>query len=127
MKQEVDANVMFEALNKEGFIALYIHFETGKSDIQSESIPIVDQIVTMLKQNPGLKVSIEGHTDNVGTEASNQTLSENRAKSVMNALIAGGIDKSRLSSKGWGHTKPVADDRTEEGRAKNRRVEIVKQ
>lgn len=126
MKQEVKASEMFEALNKEGSVALYINFETGKSDIKPESLPIIEQIVEMLKQNPNLKVSVEGHTDNIGSEKSNQTLSENRAKSVMDALMAKGIDKSRLSYKGWGATKPIADNSTEEGRAKNRRVEIVK-
>ena len=126
MKQEIEASEMFEAINKDGFIALYINFETGKSDIKPESKPIVDQIVEMLKQNPDLKVSIEGHTDNVGSEKSNKTLSENRAKSVMTALISGGIEKSRLSSKGWGATKPIEDNSTEEGRYNNRRVEIVK-
>ena len=127
MKQEVDATKMFEAINKEGFIALYINFETSKADIKPESQPIIQQIADMLKQNAGLKVSIEGHTDNTGTEKSNQTLSENRAKSVVNALIAKGIDKGRLSYKGWGQSKPVADNKTDEGKAKNRRVEIVKQ
>lgn len=126
MKQEIKASEMFETINKDGFIALYINFETGKSDIKSESQPIVDQIVEMLKQNPDLKVSVEGHTDNVGSDKSNQTLSENRAKSVMNALVTGGIEKSRLSSKGWGATKPIEDNSTEDGRYKNRRVEIVK-
>jgi outer membrane protein OmpA-like peptidoglycan-associated protein len=126
MKQEVDANEMFEAINKEGFIALYLNFETGKSDIKPESQPILDQIVEMLKQNPDLKISIEGHTDNVGSDKSNKALSENRAKSVMNALVSAGIEKSRLSSKGWGATKPIADNSTEDGRFKNRRVEIVK-
>jgi outer membrane protein OmpA-like peptidoglycan-associated protein len=126
MKQEIEASEMFEAINKDGFIALYINFETGKSDIKPESQPIVDQIAAMLSQNPELKVSIEGHTDNVGSDKSNQTLSENRAKSVMNALVSAGIEKSRLSSKGWGSTKPVADNSTEDGRFKNRRVEIVK-
>jgi len=127
MKQEIKANEMFDALNKEGFIALYINFETGKADIKPESQAIIDQIVQMLKENPTLKISIEGHTDNVGTPQSNQKLSEDRAKAVMNAIIAKGINSSRLSSKGWGQTKPIADNRTEEGRAKNRRVEIVKQ
>ena len=126
MKQDIQANEMFDALNKNGFIALYINFETGKADIKPGSQEIIDQIVQMLKDNPDLKISIEGHTDNVGTAQSNQTLSENRAKAVMDAVIAKGIDKSRLSSKGWGQTKPIADNKTEEGRAKNRRVEIVK-
>ena len=126
MKQDIQANEMFDALNKEGFVALYINFETGKADIKPESQKIIDQIVQMLKDYPDLKISVEGHTDNVGTPQSNQILSENRAKAVMNAIIAKGIDKSRLSSKGWGQTKPIADNNTEEGRAKNRRVELVK-
>jgi len=126
MKQDIQANEMFDALNKEGSIALYINFETGKADIKPESQKIIDQIVQMMKDNPDLKISVEGHTDNVGTPQSNQTLSENRAKAVMNAIISKGIDKSRLSSKGWGQTKPIADNQTEEGKAKNRRVELVK-
>ncbi|MCX6267051.1 MAG: OmpA family protein [Bacteroidetes bacterium] len=127
MKQEVVASEMFEKINKEGFIALYINFETGKSDIKPESQPIIDQLAAMLKQNPTLKVSIEGHTDNVGGDIANQQLSESRAKSVMNALISQDIDVSRFKSKGWGQSKPIADNNTEEGRAKNRRVEILKQ
>ncbi len=126
MKQEVDASEMFEAINKVGFIALYINFETGKSSIKPESEPIIVQIAEMLKQNPTLKVSIEGHTDNVGSEISNQTLSESRANSVLNELVSKGIDKSRLKYKGWGQTKPIADNSTEEGKGKNRRVEIIK-
>ena len=127
MKQEVDATQMFEAINKDGYVALYINFETGKSDIKAESEPIIEQIAEMLKKNPSLKVSREGHTDNVGAEKSNQVLSESRAKSVVEALVAKGINANRLASKGWGQSKPVADNQTEEGRAKNRRVEIVKQ
>ena len=127
MKQEIQASEMFDALNKEGFIALYINFETGKAEIKAESQKIIDQIVQMLKDNPDLKINIEGHTDNVGSVESNQTLSEKRAEAVMKAIIAMGIESGRLSSKGWGQTKPIADNKTEEGRSKNRRVEIVKQ
>jgi outer membrane protein OmpA-like peptidoglycan-associated protein len=126
MKQEVDATSMFQAINKNGSIALYINFETGKSVIKPDSRQIIDQIAEMLKQNPGLKISIEGHTDNVGSEKSNLSLSESRARSVMEAVLAKGIDKARLSTKGWGQTKPIAENTTEDGRAKNRRVEIVK-
>lgn len=126
MKQEISSNDILTALNTDGHIALYINFETGKSDIKPESQKIIDQIVEMLKSNPSLKISIEGHTDNVGNSQSNQTLSENRAKAVMNAITSKGIDKSRLSSKGWGQTKPINDNKTEDGKAKNRRVEIVK-
>lgn len=126
MKQDIAAGAMLEALNTTGSIALYINFETGKALIKPESENIIDQVAQLLKENAALKISVEGHTDNVGTAPANQTLSENRAKAVMNAIIAKGIDKARLSSKGWGQTKPIADNKTDDGKAKNRRVEIVK-
>jgi OOP family OmpA-OmpF porin len=80
----------------------------------------------MLKANPGLMVSVEGHTDNVGSPASNKTLSNERAKSVVSAIVAQGIDPKRLSPLGHGQDKSIADNQTAEGRAKNRRVELVK-
>jgi OmpA-OmpF porin, OOP family len=126
MVQSIQANEMWDALNKDGFIALDILFDTGKSTIKEESLPIIDQMFSLLNTNPSLNVSIEGHTDNVGTPESNKALSESRAKSVMDALISKGIAASRLSSVGWGQEHPVADNRTEEGKAKNRRVELVK-
>jgi outer membrane protein OmpA-like peptidoglycan-associated protein len=112
MKQEITANEMLDALNKNGYIALNILFETGKSDIQQESLPIVDQIFELMKSDATLKI--------------NKKLSNDRAKAVMDALIAKGIDKIRMSFVGWGQEKPVADNRSEEGRVQNRRVEIVK-
>jgi outer membrane protein OmpA-like peptidoglycan-associated protein len=127
MKQDIKASEILDALNKEGYIALYINFETGKSNISGGSQKIIDNIATMLEENPVLKISIEGHTDNIGNAASNKILSENRAKAVLNALIAKGISASRLTSKGWGQEKPIADNTTDAGKAKNRRVEIVKQ
>lgn len=126
MNQDISAGEMLNALNESGSIALYINFESGKSDIKPESQELINQVVQMLKDNPSLKISIEGHTDNAGSAQSNQTLSENRAKAVMNAMIAKDIAQSRLISKGWGQEKPVSDNNTEEGKAKNRRVEIVK-
>jgi OmpA-OmpF porin, OOP family len=125
MVQEIQANEMLDALNKDGFISLNVLFETGKSTIQQESLPVINQIYDLLNGNPDLKVSVEGHTDNVGDASVNKTLSNDRAKAIVDALVAKGIDKSRLSSVGWGQEKPVGDNRTEEGRAKNRRVEIV--
>ena len=126
MKQEILATDMLDALNKDGYVALDIHFATGKSTIMDESRPIIGQIVELLKANPDLKLSIEGHTDNVGDAKKNKTLSEQRAKSVMDAIVQAGIVRARLTAAGYGQEKPVADNRTEEGRAKNRRVELVK-
>lgn len=80
----------------------------------------------MMKTNSDLKIGVEGHTDNVGTPASNKTLSEARAKSVVTAIVSQGISADRLTPVGFGQDKPVADNTTEEGRAKNRRVELVK-
>lgn len=126
MKQEITSTDMLTALNADGHIALYINFETGKADIKPESQGIIDQIGEMLLANPSLKISLEGHTDNVGSITANQTLSESRAKAVMNSLVTKGSDKSRLAAIGWGQTKPITENTTEEGKAKNRRVEIVK-
>jgi len=117
---------MYNALNKDGFIALYINFDTGKSNIKPESMGIIEQIAAVLKAHPELKVSIEGHTDNVGTPQSNKTLSQQRARSVVNAVAQKGIAADRMTAVGWGQEKPVADNRSEEGQAKNRRVEVVK-
>jgi len=85
------------------------------------------EIVKLLQQNADLKLRVEGHTDNQGNAAANQALSERRAQAVMAWLSAHGVEASRLSAKGMGQTKPVADNGAEEGRAKNRRVELVKQ
>jgi OOP family OmpA-OmpF porin len=126
MEQEVTANDMWEALQKDGFMALYINFDTNKATIKPESTGIIDQIVELMKSQSSLKITIEGHTDSQGLPAANKTLSLNRAKSVIKAISAGGINQSRMIAVGWGQEKPVADNRTEEGRAKNRRVEIVK-
>lgn len=126
MKQDITAGKLLEELESKGHVALYINFDTGKDIIKPDSQPIIEQVVQLLTQNLTLALSIEGHTDNTGDEAGNQTLSEMRGRAVMNALISKGIDASRLSSLGYGRTKPIADNNSEEGRAKNRRVEIVK-
>lgn len=126
MAQVVSANAMLDELNKNGFIALYINFDTAKSNLKADGEATVKEIVAMLKSEPKLKLSIEGHTDNVGAAASNLTLSQARAKAVMDAIVKSGIPGDRLSSKGLGQTTPIADNRSEDGRAKNRRVELVK-
>jgi OmpA-OmpF porin, OOP family len=126
MTQEITANDIMDALNKDGFVALNILFDTGKSTVQSESLPVIDQIYELMKNDLILKISVEGHTDNSGDATANKKLSDDRAKAVMNLVVAKGIDKTRMSSVGWGQEKPIADNRTEDGRARNRRVEIVK-
>ena len=129
MQQEVtaDASSIADELSKSGHIALYgIHFETAKATILPESETVLAEVAKMLQQNPDVKVRIEGHTDNVGSAAANQTLSEKRAQAVVAWLSSHGIEGSRLQAKGWGASKPVDDNATEDGRAKNRRVELVK-
>jgi OOP family OmpA-OmpF porin len=126
MQQVVTANKMLDELNKNGFIALYINFDTGKSDLKADGQATAREIVAMLKAAPELKIAVEGHTDNVGTPAANKALSEARARSVAAAIAAGGIAASRVAATGFGQERPIADNRGEEGRAKNRRVELVK-
>lgn len=127
MAQVISAGEMQSALDKQGFIALDIHFDTDQATIKPESRPILEQIVALLKGNPGLRLNVEGHTDNVGTPEHNRKLSEARARTVVEAVVAQGVDAKRLHPAGYGQERPVADNRTEEGRAKNRRVELVKQ
>ncbi len=122
----IDADTILHKLNKEGHIALYINFDTGQATIKPESQETIDEIVAALESEPQLQVKLEGHTDNVGNAAANKKLSDDRANAVMSAIVAAGIDQSRLAAEGFGLDKPIADNGTEEGRAKNRRVELVK-
>ncbi len=126
VEQEVTANTILKELNEKGKSILYINFDPGKSVIKEESLPVITQIIEMMKQAPEIKLSIEGHTDSDGSNESNQTLSEQRAKAVVDAIIGGGIDQSRLKSAGFGEEKPIADNSAEAGKSKNRRVELIK-
>lgn len=119
---------LYDAIMADGRVATHgILFATGSDAIQGESKPTLEQIGQMLQQHPDLKLTIEGHTDNVGSATSNQTLSEKRAAAVRQYLIANyQVDGSRLASKGFGATKPAASNDTPEGRQQNRRVELVK-
>ena len=101
-----------------------IFFDTKKYELDPKSQIELDRLVQLLKDNPSVKIEIGGHTDNVGKPADNLTLSNNRAKSVVTYLIGKGIAAQRLVAKGYGETKPVADNKTEEGRRKNRRTEL---
>jgi outer membrane protein OmpA-like peptidoglycan-associated protein len=126
MTQDIAANYLRDAIYKDGFVAVNINFDTGSAKIQETSMSQIEQIAQMLQSSPDLKIEIGGHTDSVGTPESNLKLSDARAKSVMEALIARKIAPARLTAQGYGQTAPVADNRTEEGRARNRRVELVK-
>ncbi|NJO34718.1 MAG: OmpA family protein [Rhodospirillales bacterium] len=122
MAQVVSANALLDALNKDGFIALYINFDTGKSVLKADGEATVKEIAAMLKAAPALKISIEGHTDNVGTPASNQKLSEARAKAVQDYLLSKSIAAERLRFKGFGESQPLEPNDTPAGRARNRRT-----
>jgi outer membrane protein OmpA-like peptidoglycan-associated protein len=129
MKQEVvlDAAAMASDIADSGSVAIYgINFDTASSVIKPESEPAIDEIAKLLTSNPTLKVYIVGHTDMVGDAASNVKLSQARAQSVITALVSKhGIAAARLLAFGAGPYAPVATNLTDEGRAKNRRVELV--
>lgn len=101
-----------------------VFFETNQATLKPESKSELDKLVNLLKNNPDKKIEISGHTDNVGSDTSNQTLSDNRAASVVQYLISHGIPAEKLVAQGYGETMPVADNTTETGRAKNRRTEF---
>ena len=103
-----------------------IRFDVGKATLRPESMGVINEIYTMLSEHPDVNVSIEGHTDSDGDNDLNQKLSEDRAETVMNQLISMSISANRLSSKGFGESKPVNTNATPEGKAENRRVEFVK-
>ena len=119
---------LYDALAEKGRVATQgIYFDTGSDGIRQESAPTLKEIGAMLKDHPELKLTIEGHTDNVGKPESNQALSEKRAAAVRQYLIDNyQVDASRLEASGLGQTKPVGTNDTAEGRQQNRRVELVK-
>lgn len=124
----VSAVDMAEALDTKGKIDLYgIYFDTDKASIKPESDKTLNEIATLMKIDRTLKLEVAGHTDNTGNKTHNLQLSEGRAKAVVDALVRKyGINASRLKAKGYGDSKPVAPNNTEEGRSKNRRVELRK-
>lgn len=108
-------------------MALYLNFDTDKTTLRPEARPVLAEVLTLLTQSPGLRLAVQGHTDNVGLPAHNQQLSAGRARAVVAALLAQGIAPDRLLPSGFGSTRPLADNTTEAGRAQNRRVELVRQ
>ncbi|MUV04713.1 OmpA family protein [Flavobacterium rakeshii] len=122
----IKSDKILKDLEEKGKVVLYVNFDLDKATLQPNGKQAVDEIAKALKDNNQLKIDIQGYTDNSGSDEHNQKLSENRASTVLNTLTSLGIDKSRLSSKGFGSQNPVADNSTEEGRAKNRRVELIK-
>jgi OOP family OmpA-OmpF porin len=105
--------------------AAVVMYDINSAEIKSEAYPMLDEAVSILKKNPEIKVEIDGHTDNTGSAAYNMNLSERRAKAVMKYFVDKGVEAERLSTKGFGFTKPAASNKTKEGRAKNRRVELT--
>ena len=102
-----------------------ITFDVNKSDIKAESMTEINRIKTLMDQYPELRYEVQGHTDSTGTPEANQKLSERRAKAIVDKLVELGISRSRLTAVGKGQFSPIADNSTEEGRAKNRRVVFV--
>ncbi len=117
-----------EEIEKNGYVDLYgLYFDFGSDKITPESLSAIEQIVDYLKKHPTIKVQIEGHTDNIGSDNSNKILSEKRAIAVKNEIVKKGINAERLSTKGFGSKEPISSNNTDVGRAQNRRVTIRKQ
>jgi OOP family OmpA-OmpF porin len=131
MKQEVTANAdaWLKDINTTGHAAVYgIYFDTDKTDIKPESEPTMQEVAKLLLKNASLKLYLVGHTDSTGDFAHNMKLSEARANAVLNALVSKyGVPAVRLKAYGVGQLAPVASNQTEDGRARNRRVELVEQ
>jgi outer membrane protein OmpA-like peptidoglycan-associated protein len=122
------ANDMSKQIAATGSVNLYgIYFDTDKTDIEPGSKPTLDEVGKLLANDTTLKLKVVGHTDNVGTAEYNNDLSMRRAQSVVQALVSSySVDASRLTPFGAGSTQPIASNDTDDGRAKNRRVELVK-
>lgn len=130
MEQQMVANAAAweEEINRTGQCSIYgILFDTAKATIKGEdSEKCLKEVVTLLKKNASWRMEIGGHTDNVGSKEANAKLSQQRADAVRAWLVANGVEASRLVARGYGDSRPVADNASEEGRAKNRRVGLVK-
>ena len=119
-------NMLDKLLTDGRFVTHGIRFDVNSAKIKPESMGVINDIVMLLKAHPDLKVEIDGHTDSDGTDAANLILSQQRADAVKETIIKAGIDGSRLNTKGFGESKPISDNKTPEGKANNRRVELIK-
>ncbi len=129
MKQEMEATAeaMTSELQTSGRMALYgINFATNSAGINPESDKVLSEIASLLKNQPTWNITVEGHTDNVGAKPANQALSQKRAEAVAAWLATHGVARPRLVAAGFGDTRPLQDNSIDEGRLKNRRVELVK-
>jgi len=124
--EEIEKNLLLVPIEKGQTIRLNnIFFESGSAVLKSESFPELTRLTQTLKKYPAMEIEIAGHTDSTGNSAMNQKLSKERAKAVMQFLVNNGINNSRITAKGYGASKPIANNATEEGKAQNRRVEFV--
>ena len=124
--QALPAARLSSALQQDGHVALYLNFDTDSQVIRQDSLLAVTEVVKLMQGEPALKLRVEGHTDSTGDAAHNRKLSLARAQSVVQAITAKNIAPKRLSAAGKGPDQPLADNGSEEGRAKNRRVELVR-
>jgi outer membrane protein OmpA-like peptidoglycan-associated protein len=123
----IDAPAMLESLEKTGKAPLYgITFLPGRADIAPESVIALREISALMQDNPEMRLRVEGHTDSTGTKAANQILSVKRAQAVVDYLVNRGLKRTRLEVAGMGDADPVADNSTEAGRTRNRRIQLVK-
>lgn len=121
-KDPFKVNIQFQP--SKTFILDDCNFETGKANLEPESYTVLDELVAYLNRKDDVKIELGGHTDNVGSAANNLKLSDERANTVRDYLLAKGIDPFRVFAKGYGLSQPIADNKTEDGRAHNRRTEV---
>ena len=129
LEQEMQANAegWAQQINQTGRVSIYgITFDTAKATIRPDSEKVLNEVAALLQKETGWDMLVAGHTDNVGTDAVNVPLSRQRAEAVITWLAAKGIDKARLTAAGFGSRRPLAENTDEEGRAKNRRVDLIK-
>lgn len=124
-RELLTATEMGSALAQQGRFSMHIHFDYNKATLRPDALPQIQQLAQTLRQHPNWTIGLDGHTDAVGSAEFNQRLSEDRARAVKAALVADGVPAQQIATRGLGATQPVADNSTDAGRAKNRRVEVV--